>query len=55
MLEHLGWFEASARIYRALERTIRNGAVTYDLARLMDNAQTVGCKRFAELIAENIE
>jgi isocitrate dehydrogenase len=55
MLEHLGWFEASARIYRALERTIRNGAVTYDLARLMDNAQTVGCKRFAELIAENME
>ena len=55
MLEHLGWFEASNRIYQALERTIQQGRVTYDLARLMDNAETVGCKRFAELIAENME
>jgi isocitrate dehydrogenase len=55
MLEHLGWFEASNRIYQALERTIQQGRVTYDLARLMDNAETVGCKRFAELIAENMQ
>jgi len=54
MLEHLGWFEASNRIYQALERTIQQGRVTYDLARLMDNAETVGCKEFAELIAKNI-
>lgn len=54
MLEHLGWFEASNRIYQALERTIQQGRVTYDLARLMDNAETVGCKEFAELIAKNM-
>ncbi|MCF8029650.1 MAG: NADP-dependent isocitrate dehydrogenase [Desulfohalobiaceae bacterium] len=55
MLEHLGWFEASAKIYRALERTIQKGRVTYDLARLMQGAETVGCKEFAELIAENMD
>ncbi|MEF8824526.1 MAG: NADP-dependent isocitrate dehydrogenase [Desulfohalobiaceae bacterium] len=55
MLEHLGWFEASNRIYQALERTIQQGRVTYDLARLMDNAETVGCREFAELIAKNME
>ena len=55
MLEHLGWFEASAKIYRALERTIQKGSVTYDLARLMQGSETVGCKRFAELIAENMD
>ena len=55
MLEHLGWHEASATVHRALERTIQKGRVTYDLARLMDNAETVGCREFAELIAENME
>ena len=54
MLEHLGWFEASERIYRALEKTIQQGRVTYDLARQMEGAETVGCKEFSELIAENV-
>jgi len=54
MLEHLGWFEASERIYRALEKTIQQGRVTYDLARQMEGAESVGCKEFSELIAENV-
>ncbi len=55
MLEHMGWTEAAENIHQALERTIQQGRVTYDLARMMDQAETVGCKRFAELIAENLE
>jgi isocitrate dehydrogenase len=55
LLEHLGWSEASAAIHRALERTIQKGRVTYDLARQMEGAETVGCREFARLIAENMD
>ena len=55
MLEYMGWNDASFKIQKAIERAISKKEVTQDLARLMDGAKVVGCKRFGEIIAENIE
>ncbi|MGC9196201.1 MAG: isocitrate dehydrogenase (NADP(+)) [Syntrophobacteraceae bacterium] len=54
MLEHLGWTEAANLIHEALERTIGQGIVTYDLARQMNGAKEVGCSQFGRAIVENM-
>ncbi|MDR2891502.1 MAG: NADP-dependent isocitrate dehydrogenase [Deltaproteobacteria bacterium] len=50
LLEHLGWDEAAGRIHQAMNTVLAGRKVTTDLARLMDNATTVGCKEFGELL-----
>lgn len=55
MLEHLGWHEAANLIYQGMSRTIANKTVTYDFARLMDNATKVKCSEFANCIIENMQ
>jgi isocitrate dehydrogenase len=54
MLEHLGWLEAAGAIVRALEKTIQQKTVTYDLERLMDGATKVKTSEFAEKIVANL-
>jgi isocitrate dehydrogenase len=54
MLEHLGWKEAAERIGQALERTVLQKKVTYDLARQMEGATEVRCSQFAEAIVANL-
>jgi isocitrate dehydrogenase len=54
MFEHLGWQEAADDIVRALERTISEKIVTYDLARLMDASHEVRCSEFAQAIVERL-
>ncbi len=54
MLEHMGWQEAADLIVRGLERTIKNGTVTYDFARLTNGAKEVRCSEFGSLIVENM-
>ncbi|GFR38081.1 isocitrate dehydrogenase [NADP] [Insulibacter thermoxylanivorax] len=54
MLEHLGWQEAADLIYKGMDRTIQNKTVTYDFARLMDDAKQVKCSEFGNLIIENM-
>lgn len=54
MLEHLGWLEAADLIYKGMERTIQNKTVTYDFARLMDDATKVKCSEFGDLIIKNM-
>ncbi|MDY0042439.1 MAG: isocitrate dehydrogenase (NADP(+)) [Desulforhabdus sp.] len=54
MLEHLGWNEAAKLIEDALEQTIRDKIVTYDLARQMDGAKEVRCSEFARAITEHM-
>ena len=51
MLDFMGWTEAGDLVEKALQRAIAGKQVTYDLARQMDGAEEVGCRRFAELIA----
>ena len=47
MLEHLGWQEAD-KITDAIEATIASKVVTYDFARLMDDATEVSTSEFAD-------
>jgi len=54
MLRHLGWVEAADLIISAIEATINNKTVTYDFARLMDDATEVSCSEFAELITKQM-
>lgn len=51
MLRHLGWIEAADLIISGIERAIGNKTVTYDFARLTDDAKEVSCSQFgAEII-----
>jgi len=53
MFDYLGWGEVGQRITKALEKTISNKTVTYDLARQMKGARKVKCSEFASAIIEN--
>jgi isocitrate dehydrogenase len=54
MLEYLGWNEPVTMVQDALEKTISSKMVTYDLARLMDNATELPCSAFADAIIGNM-
>lgn len=55
LLEHLGWTEAAGNVEKALERTISDRIVTYDLARQMEGAREVRCSEFARAIVEHLD
>jgi isocitrate dehydrogenase len=55
MLNHMGWNEAADMIIGGLERAIKDGQVTYDLARLMKregrkDVNELSCSGFGEAI-----
>jgi len=54
MLDHLGWPEAGRLIEKALESTIRDKVVTYDLARQMEGAKEVKTSEYAAAIVEHM-
>ncbi len=54
MFEHLGWQAAADDIVRALEATIAERIVTYDFARLMDEATEVKTSEFAAAIVDHL-
>jgi len=54
MFDHLGWDDVGKRITKALEKTISQKRVTYDLARQMKGAKKVRCSEFASAIIENL-
>jgi isocitrate dehydrogenase len=54
MLEHLGWKEAAQMIVKAMEKTIQQKFVTYDLERQMEGATLVTCSKFGDMIIENM-
>jgi len=55
MLEHMGWKEAAQYIYQGMEAAIHNKTVTYDFARLMDDAKKVKCSEFGTEIIKNMK
>lgn len=55
MLRHIGWHKAADTIISAMEKTIQDKIVTYDFARLMQNATEVTCSRFGDAIVTNME
>ncbi|ACU54792.1 isocitrate dehydrogenase, NADP-dependent [Acidimicrobium ferrooxidans DSM 10331] len=54
MFEYLGWNDVADAIVDALERTIAEGIVTYDFARLRDGATKVSTSEFGHAVAERI-
>jgi isocitrate dehydrogenase len=54
MFDYLGWSEAGGKITKALEKTISQKRVTYDLARQMKGAKKVRCSEFATAVIENL-
>ncbi len=54
MLRHLGWQEAADLVLRGVEGAIQSRVVTYDFARLMENAKEVSCSAFGNAIIENL-
>jgi isocitrate dehydrogenase len=55
LLRHIGWTEAADLIISAVEKAISDKNVTYDFARLMDNANEVSCSGFAEIVVANMD
>lgn len=51
MLRFMGWHEAADLVLQAMEHTIRQGVVTYDLARQMPGATEVSCSGFGAAVA----
>lgn len=54
MLEHFGWNEAAKLISDSMDKTIASKVVTYDFARLMDDAKEVKCSEFGDALIENM-
>ena len=54
MLRHMGWSEAADLIVRSMETAILSKKVTYDFARLMEDATQVSCSGFGEVMIENM-
>ena len=55
MLQYMKWNEAADMIEKAIEKTILNKTVTYDLERLLDGATKVGTSQYATHIIEKHE
>ncbi len=55
MLRHIGWTEAADLLIRSMEKTIQDKLVTYDFARLMENAKQVSCSAFGDAMIERID
>ncbi|MGZ8136139.1 MAG: NADP-dependent isocitrate dehydrogenase [Methylococcaceae bacterium] len=54
MLRYMGWTEAADAIINAMDAAIASKKVTYDFARLMDNATEVKCSEFADCLIEHL-
>ena len=54
MFDYLGWSEVGKKIIKAMEKTISEKIVTYDLARQMKKTRKVKCSEFASAVIENL-
>jgi len=55
MFEYLGWNEAADLIVKAMELTILDKTVTYDLERQLEGAKLLKCSEFGQTIAANMD
>jgi isocitrate dehydrogenase len=54
MFRHLGWSEAADLILKGLNGAISSRRVTYDFARLMENATEIKCSEFGNNIIQHM-
>jgi isocitrate dehydrogenase len=50
MLRYMGWIEAAELIVKGLNGAIQARTVTYDFARLMENAKELKCSEFGDAV-----
>ena len=55
MFRYMGWNEAADLVIKAMEKSISEGNVTYDLARGRSDARTLPSSEFAKSLIKNIE
>jgi len=55
MLRHLGWTEAADLIIKGVNGAIGAKTVTYDFARLMEDATEVKCSEFAAAMVKHMD
>lgn len=55
MFQYLGWHEAAELVFRAMEETVLQKTVTYDLERQMDGATLLKCSEYGEAIVMNMD
>jgi isocitrate dehydrogenase len=55
MFEYMGWTEAAYITIKAMEQTILNKTVTYDLHRQIEGATLLKCSEFGQAIADNMD
>lgn len=54
MFRYLGWAEVADLIVKGMEAAIGDKIVTYDFARLMDDATEVACSEFAQAVCDRM-
>ena len=54
MLDYMKWNEAAELVKNALEKTILQKKVTYDLARQLDNVAPIKASEFGDAIISNL-
>ena len=54
MFQYLGWHEAAELVFRAMEETVLQKTVTYDLERQMEGATLLKCSEYGEAIVSNM-
>lgn len=55
MFDYLGWTEAAEITVKAIEKTILEKRVTYDLERQIEGATLLKCSEFGQAVADNME
>ena len=55
MVEHIGWREVANLIVKALEKTVLDKDVTYDLHRQIEGANLLKCSEFGDAIIKNMD
>ncbi len=55
MLRFMGWTEAADRIIQGMDGAINAGTVTYDFARLMEDATEVKCSGFGDAVIQHMD
>jgi isocitrate dehydrogenase len=55
MFRYMGWTEVADLIVKGMEGAVAAKTVTYDFARLMENATEVKCSEFADAIIKHME
>jgi len=54
MFRHLGWIEAADLVVQGMDRAIASKRVTYDFARLMNDATEISTSEFGDAMIENM-